>query len=120
MTQRSSSMPPPPGIRAAALARPFLSELGLVALPSSLTLPAVQSCGLAEDGELDNERVSGNADKCCRSVRWCGAFITFHMQGAPVVHRGVEGHEGQIRRLSKLTIITLIIYILCSPIHVYM
>ena len=64
--------PPPPGIRAAALARPFLSELGLVALPSSLTLPAVHSCGLAEDGHTDNERVSGNADKCCRSVRRCG------------------------------------------------
>ena len=68
MTQRSSSMPPPPGIRAAALARPFLSELGLVALPSSLTLAAVHSCGLAEDGYMDNEGLSGEADRCCRSV----------------------------------------------------
>ena len=60
--------PPPPGIRAAALARPFLSELGLVALPSCLTLAAVHSCGLAEDGHTDNEGVSGEADQCCRSV----------------------------------------------------
>ena len=57
------------GTRAATLARPFLSELGLVALPSSLTLAAVQSCGLAEDGDTDNERVSGNAEQCCRSVQ---------------------------------------------------
>ena len=27
-----------------------------------------------------------------------------------MVHRGVEGHEGQIRRLSKLTIITHFVF----------
>ena len=41
-----------------------------MALPSCLTLASVHSCGLAEDGHTDNERVSGNADKCCRLV-WC-------------------------------------------------
>ena len=55
------------GIRAAALARPFLSELGLVPLPSTLTLPTVQTSGLEEDGQLtDNTRVETNSVKMCK------------------------------------------------------
>merc|ERR1711879_960440 len=54
----SYSMGPYGGLRAAALARPFLSELGLVPLPSTLCIPTVQNSGLAEDGlQVDNERI---------------------------------------------------------------
>ena len=55
------------GIRAAALARPFLSELGLVPLPSSVIIPTVQNSGIDEEGELgDNDRVNNNAEKLCK------------------------------------------------------
>ena len=55
------------GIRAAALARPFLSELGLVPLPSTVIIPTVQSSGIDQDGEIaDNERVNNNAEKLCK------------------------------------------------------
>ena len=61
------SMGPFGGIRAAALARPFLSELGLVSLPSTLTITAVQSSGLDQDGNIvDNDRVATNSDKLCK------------------------------------------------------
>ena len=57
------------GIRAAALARPFLSELGLVPLPSAVIIPQVQSSGIDPEGEIvDNDRVSNNAEKLCKSV----------------------------------------------------
>ena len=57
------------GIRAAALARPFLSELDLVPLPSTVIIPQVQSSGIDQEGEIeDNDRVSSNAEKLCKSV----------------------------------------------------
>ena len=46
------SMGPFGGIRAAALARPFLSELGLVPLPSTVILPTVQNSGVEADGQV--------------------------------------------------------------------
>merc|ERR1712088_789075 len=39
------------GIRAAQLARPFLSELGLVPLPSTVIIPTVQNANIPESGE---------------------------------------------------------------------
>merc|ERR1711981_747705 len=67
----SYSMGPYGGLRAAALARPFLSELGLVPLPSTLCIPTVQNSGLAEDGlQVDNERIVKNTDKLCKEVIW--------------------------------------------------
>ena len=70
------SMGPFGGIRAAALARPFLSELGLVPLPSTVLLPTVHSSGVEADGQVtDNERISGNADKLCKSVFNIHKFI---------------------------------------------
>ena len=55
------------GIRAAALVRPFLSELGMVPLPSSLTIPTIQNSSIEEDGSIaDNERVEKNAEKVCK------------------------------------------------------
>ena len=63
----SYSMGPFGGLRAAALARPFLSELGLVPLPSTLCIPTVQNSGLAEDGlQVDNERIVKNTEKLCK------------------------------------------------------
>ena len=60
------------GIRAAALARPFLSELGLVPLPSAVIIPVAQNAGIDEEGEIvDNERVNNNAEKLCKSVVAC-------------------------------------------------
>merc|ERR1711953_1452823 len=67
----SYSMGPYGGLRAAALARPFLAELGLVPLPSTLCIPTVQNSGLAEDGlQVDNERIVKNTDKLCKEVIW--------------------------------------------------
>merc|ERR1719474_1000226 len=45
------SMGPFGGIRAAQLARPFLSELGMVPLPSTLLIPTVQNANIEESGE---------------------------------------------------------------------
>merc|ERR1712110_411735 len=67
----SYSMGPFGGIRAAALARPFLSELGLVPLPSSVIIPTVQTSGIDEEGELgDNDRLNNNAEKLCKELLW--------------------------------------------------
>ena len=61
------SMGPYGGMRAGALARPFLAELGLVSLPSILCIPTVQNAGLSEDGlQVDNERVVKNTSKLCK------------------------------------------------------
>merc|ERR1719373_400093 len=65
------SMGPYGGMRAGALARPFLAELGLVSLPSILCIPTVQNAGLSEDGlQVDNERVVKNTSKLCKEVLW--------------------------------------------------
>jgi len=59
------------GIRAAQLARPFLSELGLVPLPSTLLIPNVQNANIPESGEeVDNERVMKNTEKICKELVW--------------------------------------------------
>merc|ERR1719495_1770126 len=65
------SMGPYGGIRAAQLARPFLSELGMVPLPSTLLIPTVQNANIAESGEeVDNERVTKNTEKICKELDW--------------------------------------------------
>eukprot|EP00090_Calanus_glacialis_P002004 TRINITY_DN1150_c0_g1_i1.p1 TRINITY_DN1150_c0_g1~~TRINITY_DN1150_c0_g1_i1.p1 ORF type:complete len:198 (-),score=69.04 TRINITY_DN1150_c0_g1_i1:100-693(-) len=59
------------GTRAAALARPFLSELGMVTLPSVVLIPTVQNAKIAEDGEVDdNERVVNSSNKMCKELVW--------------------------------------------------
>ena len=47
------------GTRAAALARPFLSELGMVTLPSVVLIPTVQNAKIAEDGGGGRQREVG-------------------------------------------------------------
>lgn len=67
----SYSMGPFGGIRAAALARPFLAELGMVTLPSTLLIPTVQGAGIPEDGlEVDNAKVTKNTEKLCKELLW--------------------------------------------------
>eukprot|EP00092_Neocalanus_flemingeri_P041655 GFUD01045366.1.p2 GENE.GFUD01045366.1~~GFUD01045366.1.p2 ORF type:complete len:198 (+),score=71.22 GFUD01045366.1:207-800(+) len=59
------------GNRAAAFCRPFLSELGMVSLPSVLLIPTVQNAKIAEDGEVgDNERVVNSTNKMCKELVW--------------------------------------------------
>lgn len=59
------------GIRAAMLLRPFLAELGAVALPSTLTIPTVQAAGISPDGEVEgNDRVKESCAKMCKEVIW--------------------------------------------------
>ena len=77
------------GIRAAALARPFLSELGLVPLPSSVIIPTVQNSGIDEEGDLgDNDRVNNNAEKLCKLMTvyfYILCMDVFIFQGTPLV-----------------------------------
>merc|ERR1711936_99406 len=72
-------MGPYGGIRAAQLARPFLSELGMVPLPSTLLIPTVQNANIAESGEeVDNERVTKNTEKICKELAWYVAALGKH------------------------------------------
>ena len=67
----SYSMGPFGGIRAATVARPFLAELGLVTLPSVLTIPNIQGAGIVESGEIaGNDRVERNNEKMCKEIIW--------------------------------------------------
>ena len=53
--------------------KPFLSELGMVVLPSAVTIPTVQNSGnsgISEDGSMDNERVDKNMTKLCNELQW--------------------------------------------------
>merc|ERR1712183_681510 len=64
------------GIRAAAIARPFLAELGMVSLPSLLTVPNVLTSGIAENGEtVDNERIVRNTENMCKELVWYALAI---------------------------------------------
>merc|ERR1712142_901083 len=59
------------GARASALARPFLAELGLVTLPSTVIIPTIQNATITEEGEVeDNERVLNNSNKMCKELIW--------------------------------------------------
>ena len=59
------------GCRASTVARPFLSELGLVTLPSVLTIPNITGAGIEESGEIaGNERVEKNSNKLCKELIW--------------------------------------------------
>merc|ERR1719228_2228194 len=70
------SMGPFGGARAQAMARPFLSELGMVTLPSVVALPQVQNAGIAEDGETENERILKSTEKVVKELVWYINAIT--------------------------------------------
>ena len=50
--------------------KPFLSELGMVVLPSGVTIPTIQNSGISEDGSMENERVDKNMTKLCTELQW--------------------------------------------------
>ena len=71
------------GMRAAAFARPLLSELGLVSIPAQLTIPTVTQSYSAE-GEPQNERIQKNADKLVHELSWyVDALKKARQDGAP-------------------------------------
>ena len=57
-------------MRCNAALRPFLNEIGMVTLPTTVLIPQVQNAGFAEDGSLDNERVGKNMAKLCEELQW--------------------------------------------------
>jgi len=64
------SMGPFGGIRAPVALRPFLGELGMVVLPSGVTIPSIQNSGISEDGTMENERIEKNINKMCTEHQW--------------------------------------------------
>ena len=45
------------GVRATVALRPFLSELGMVILPSTVSIPTIQNSNITEEGSTEeNER----------------------------------------------------------------
>merc|ERR1719300_2311643 len=59
------------GARAYTVLRPFLSELGMVSLPSIVVIPTIQNAKIGEEGDVeDNERVANNTDKMCKELLW--------------------------------------------------
>ena len=50
--------------------KPFLSELGMVVLPSGVTIPTIQNSGISEDGSMENEHVDQNMTKLCTELQW--------------------------------------------------
>ena len=57
------------GMRAAAFARPHLSELGLVSIPAQFTVPTVTQ-NYSADGVPQNERIERNAAKLVTELTW--------------------------------------------------
>ena len=58
------------GFRVPVALKPFLSELGMVVLPSGVTIPTIQNSGISEDGSMENERVDKNMTKLCTELQW--------------------------------------------------
>ncbi|KAF0288444.1 hypothetical protein FJT64_013222 [Amphibalanus amphitrite] len=57
------------GMRAAAFARPHLSELGLVSIPAQFTVPTVTQ-SYSADGQPQNERIENNAARLVTELTW--------------------------------------------------
>merc|ERR1711935_154176 len=65
------SMGPFGGVWATVALRPFLSELGMVILPSTVAIPTIQNSGITEEGSTEeNERVDKNMKKLCGELAW--------------------------------------------------
>lgn len=57
------------GVRAATIVQPFLSELGMVALPSRVSLPTVHT-KFNESGEPNNQRFQDSVDRMAKELSW--------------------------------------------------
>ena len=58
------------GVRARVAALPFVSELGMVALPTTVVVPSISQSGIDENGEGENERVFSKLDSLCEELKW--------------------------------------------------
>jgi len=59
------------GVRGRVALLPFLAELGMVVLPSTVAIPAINNSGITEDGSTEgNERVERNIKKLCAELAW--------------------------------------------------
>jgi len=54
------------GMRCQSALRPFVSELGMISLPSTVVIPLIQNTGIQEDGTCPDERISTNVAKLCK------------------------------------------------------
>jgi len=57
------------GVRASLAMLPFISELGLVGIPASVTIPTV-SQQIDEDGKATSDRVTTNMNKLVTELSW--------------------------------------------------
>ncbi|KAK8391888.1 hypothetical protein O3P69_017482 [Scylla paramamosain] len=62
------------GVRAAALARPFLSELGMISVPQGCSISEVQG-KFTEEGECSDERTDKRLAKLVNELVWYGSAI---------------------------------------------
>ena len=53
-----------------AALKPFLAELGMVVLPSGVTVPTIQNSGISDDGTVDNDRIGKNMEKMAKELHW--------------------------------------------------
>jgi len=73
------SMGPFGGVRGTVALRPFLSELGMVILPSTVSIPTIQNSGITEEGStVENERVDKNMKKLCGELEWYVQALETH------------------------------------------
>lgn len=70
------------GARAQVILRPFVSEIGLVCVPSSVSIPLVQTV-FEEPAKCTSERVAGNIVKLIKEVEWYAAGLKSHKEGNP-------------------------------------
>jgi len=65
------TMGPFGGVRGRVALLPWMAELGMVVLPSTVAIPTIQNSGITEDGSTEaNERVGNNIKKMCAELAW--------------------------------------------------
>ena len=57
------------GVRAATLIQPFVSELGMISLPTRVSLPTVHT-KFDADGNASDERFQDNVQKMIKDLSW--------------------------------------------------
>lgn len=57
------------GVRAATIVQPFLSELGMIALPVRVSLPTVHK-KFEEDGQPNDTRFQDNVQRLATELSW--------------------------------------------------
>ncbi|XP_042868125.1 uncharacterized protein LOC122250657 [Penaeus japonicus] len=71
------------GIRAAAAARPFLSELGMISTPSVCIIPQVMG-KFDTEGICSDERIQKNLEKVVAEIQWYANAIEEKKQASGV------------------------------------